>query len=1536
MNLKTTFAAIILAAGAGALLYYQQPAAEKLRLSTPTESPTKSDSAVVLAGITPKSITAITVLVPRQQPLVLVRNPASGQLESEGTWPLRTLELNNLVQTICSLETRFAPIPITDSTKLADYGLANDQSVITIRVLQGEKEHRLTLARPSRSDSDNPFLVPSYIRVNDAPEILRFSPETYASFDRSPEDYRRRQLFPAVERVKVTDTISSDLQAATTSLLNDTVAEIEVDGPKGGYTLSHPVRMPVPANLTDKNNAENAILASTLADTWVITQPVSDKADPEKLRKILAAIPDLWVEQFLVNPDSLVALSSILPTGIADSPLAGFARAGMAAKLLQEYQTAGPFLNRAGLLPASKPHRLLVRFNDNTERELWIGKISRTTTREEPGAPPMFPGAPPSPGRTVIENSYYAKLANNPLVFEIRGDHMEEIFFLDKPFDPMQPPPAPTGSAYTQLRDTNPLRFLPDQVANVTIQGPKQQLELRKTFGKDDAKVEANRNDRWDIVQPFAGLAETKQVDDLLNPLSSLSPTAENTVERSLLHTLTGGMGASDLAVLGLANPTRITITSRPISTVAQRTLLVGNTANGQTALQQPNSDRVLFVEESSTKPVLNDARAYRSLKLFDLTKARVEAMNVTLPKLKYQLQEQPGKETTWKIMAPVVAEADTARTKKLFEDIASVEATEYLGDPFTAQDKEAIVQALGVFGPAVRPALEPQYGFETPTAKVLLQFTGRGALPPQMVVIGAVRPGKEEYFARIENSANVFGMKKELVDQLTAGSLALLPTQLVKATPTDLSNIRIQPTAPPAYRLNQVGPSWNVTEPFQAVADFNVMNDITAALATLSADRFIAHNVGNPAEYGFDMPTLQVEFTVDERTGEGANAKSIISTRTLQIGKAVPEGAPGRYATFVGANQPVFVLSEANFTSLNKAAFDLLNKRVLTYFPPLVTSVELQKGKDSFTLQQMNNDWKPVGANFQVDRPTIQSVVQAGSNLQVARFVEYGANIPWAKYGLDDASNPIKVVLKLMDETHTITVGKVVENSTDRYIRVDDSPFVAVMSGANVNPFTLTKLDFADRTLLTFDPFDLSLISRTGAGGEVEISLVGSNWNIDKPAKLAADNQTLEELSNSLSKLRGEKVVDVEGKDLAKFGLDQPTASISLEILGRAGKVENKKIFLGKQVDPTKADSPRYVRVEGNPSIMELSASLSNKLVWEPIKFRDRTLGGFITADKVSVKRPGQDISFVRMEGNWKMTAPVAAELEADAFRELLDATGKLRAEEIVTENVTNLAPFGLDQPTTWTFINGDKTVLTVLLGGREKIDGKDGFRNYAMVPDKKMVVLLDMALSAKLRAEYRQRSLWETLDVAEANKIVVDTQEGPGSFTLQKSPFGWMDNKDPADKLNVKEITDFLDAFAGLKAQQIVEHDATGKAKLFGLEPPQQTITVSSNNGQKRTLLVGRLNTDKQVYVTTPDLKAIAVLSATDTRRIVRDRSSLSETPPPMPPKKVDPPAKKEPKKENPPAKTEPKIDQPKNENPPKAEPKKEIPPAKKDNKN
>jgi hypothetical protein len=1246
----------------------------------------------------------------------------------------------------------------------------------------------------------------------------------------------------------------------------------------------------------------------------------------------------------LVNTDPMIVLASVFPAGVGETPLSGFVRAASGALMATEFEKEGPYLERAGL--KNDAMRLVLKLRDGSTRSLVVGKTTKVNTRVEQAGPPPQPGLPPPQPKIIEEKFHYAKLDDNPLVFEVRGDKLNDLFFTEKKDEPTPPPmpgmpPPPKtdlGRAFDQIRDPNPLRFESDNVLNVRLVRQGQTLALTKTKGNPKAESEAGRKDRWDITAPFTGLAEAKQVTDLLDPLEKMSGKKGDIVDRPVLHSLTGGLGIADLAALGLTDDqvTQVTVSSDPRSETPNRTVLIGKhdvAGKKLFVMTDGEPNRITMVDDSAATVVERQPRAYRALKLFDLGDDRVESIAVKSLKDNFRLQENIGQQTTYLLTEPVKVDADLDKAKGLFRDLATLEAIEYVYDPLAPIEIAGLKALLGGFGDDLLKAAASSHGLEQPAATVTINFAGPKQLPPRTLVIGKAREGKTEVFARLDGSQTVFSLKKEVAELLTGGSLALLPLQLWNGDASGVSVVEMQRGTEAPFTLKQTGGDWKITTPFEAPVDLVSVNSLASALATVKAERYEAHNATNLATYGLDKPAMRVKFTLTERKvnkpGEAPTEET--RERVLLIGGPAPATTPapkaepkgkgdldpkepeskgGHYAKLDGASS-VFVLADNAFKEIDKPALELLNKKLLSIIPSQVTKIESIGPDGTLALQKEGAEWKPVGATFPVDQLTVNMLLRVFTSLNALKYADYGDKIDWSKYGLNPEAKPTTINLTLGMETHKLEMGKVVEGTpNDRYARIDGGKAVAVLAVTAARDLAKGKLDLVERTIFKFDPIDLQALRRSMNGQDLEIVLEGTSWSFTKPTKVPADQQGLEELSERLSNLRADRVADVEGKDLAKYGLDKPAATIKLELVGKGGRPTEKGLKIGGLVEAMKPDSDRYVQVEGNTTIVVLAAPMAKRLLAEPVKFRERSLASFITADKIIVTRDGKDATFVK-SGTWKMKEPTEADAEDEALRELHDGLARLRAEEIVTEKAADLKQYGLDKPERWRLFNGDKELVNLLVGSREKIGEpgkqKDGFRAYAKLEKGDMIVLLDMATTSKLAGEYRKRSLWEPLDVAQASQIEVKTAAGTGSFALVKGPLGWMDPANPADRVSNEIVTDFLDTFAGLKAERFADHDAKAGVKLYGLDPAQKTVTVSTQNGQKRTLLIGRLDESKRAYVMVEDAnrKAVVVLSAADTAKVRRDRAGFgiaekNETEPKKEEPKKEPEVKKEPKKE------------------------------------
>ena len=362
--------------------------------------------------------------------------------------------------------------------------------------------------------------------------------------------------------------------------------------------------------------------------------------------------------------------------------------------------------------------------------------------------------------------------------------------------------------------------------------------------------------------------------------------------------------------------------------------------------------------------------------------------------------------------------------------------------------------------------------------------------------------------------------------------------------------------------------------------------------------------------------------------------------------------------------------------------------------------------------------------------------------------------------------------------------------------------------------------------------------------------------------------------MADRLGTLRAARVAAFAPADVAAFGLKEPAAVVTLSLDGGPART----LAVGGPVDPKQPAGERFARADGSPVVGVLPAAVAAKLLAAPLQFRDKSLAKFVDADAVTVKRGDRTAAFVKAAGTWQMAGPVKATAEQADLDELVNALADLRADEWAADGPADLAPFGLATPeATLTLSSGDKPVLTLLVGSTEK----GGPRVYAKTAAGRLVAKLDAALSARVLAEFRKRAVFDDVDAAQITGLVVNS--AGGNVVLQKTADGWADPARPADTIDPARVTEFLTAFATVKAQRYAaDGDGDAKLDLYGLDKPGRVIVVSSRNGPARTLHVGGPEGSsggaaRYAKVADPGRPEVFVLSPADAAVLTRPRAGF-----------------------------------------------------------
>jgi hypothetical protein len=1323
--------------------------------------------------LTPKAITRVEVEYGDPHLTLEKGDGEAAEWGFPGKWPARQTESKELVSLLGGLHSRFATIPLDGDKALERCGLTDAQKPVQVKLTAGGKSYKLLFGE--ESGEGNRFSRATFLRLEDNKEAVRLAPGIVAVLKRPVDYYLKHQLFPDEKAAAGDDAGGKRLAAQELS------ASFKEGDKESKYTLV-------------KNGAD-----------WQLKAPYADAVEPEKLKSVLTAAPDIWVEKF-----------------VSDAPT---------PKDLEKYGLKNPertlTVTRAGVGPM----------------KLLIGGLSdHEEVRTIPSPPDPTGMRPPMPPQTSIEKFRYAKLDSYDRIFEVRDGKLNALFV-----------------APDQLRDPKLARFTPFDAKRVEITRDGKSIVLEKDKGD------------WKLKKPTEAEAEFTAVNDLLDKLSNLEAKSKDEI-------IDGG----DDEKLGLKTPAATIVVDVEESkgegdagktTKKTFTFQVGKRDEMKKKLyiRAGKWPRVNVVEDGLDKLVRRPALAYRGKRVLDFTSGDLAKLEVQRGDSTFRLEKD---KEAWKLTAPEPAAADADKARKLVADLAGMTVVEYVTDTPKEED------------------LAKVYGLDKPslTASVTYAKTKEGKPTTQKLLVGKARGDKAEYFARIDGKPEIFVVKKDIVESLEKGSLALLPQKLWDMPPAEIAELRVQKGKEERH-LKREGPNWKILAPFEASAMPTLVDPILKDLGVLQSERYEALAPKELAPYGLDKPYLRVVLTPGKKEkpklppGIGPKEEpkeEPVKERVLLIGKPTKEGEKTRFAK-LGDGEAVFVVNEKFVAAAEHDPLELLDRLLLMLEAGKITQIKTT-AKDALTLDRKGAEWtlESPAAKFPADKDVMASMLAYYGRLRADKFVAYGPKLDLAKYGLDKPATTVRVTATQAGEkteTHTLAVGGLVDKGDGaRYARLDEGPGIVVLPKDTVAELTHSYLDFADRGLLKFNGGEVKVVGRKMGDADFAVEKKDGRWQITAPKAEKADDADLDEFVQRLSGLRAERVAAYQPKELAAFGLDKPEAVWTFKtaaddkkpVILKVGKLAGKEPKEGEVADP---EGDRFVQAEGGQTVGVLPGAIARRLVGPTLRFRDRTLAKFADADHAVLERGSRKATFAKVDGTWKLTAPTAAEAEQTDLDDFLNTLSTLRADELVAEKA-DLARYGLDKPElSWTFKLGDKEVLGLVVGNAEK----SGLRRYAKLANGDIVFLLSPPMTTQALKEYRSRTVWPPFDAAQVDGAKY-TYEGAKPFTLEKVGDFWTAGGKPVKGPRASET---LDALARVKAERYMA-DKDADLTLYGLEPPYLTIEVQSRSGGPRMLHIGRAFGDsKRRYARVADAKRtdVFLISESDAAKIVRDAAGFAK---------------------------------------------------------
>jgi hypothetical protein len=1318
MNFKTTFVLLILV-GATAGLYLVGPsAATWLHLSAPQASRTDAGTLAILKDdLRPEKLTRIDVAHGDQR--VILERQLGAAWTLPGHWPARAREVDSLVHLLASLESRFAPQPLNDSANLGAFGLA--QPAITVKVEADGKSHTLQFGE-DRATHDS-FARATYLRVDDKPEVVRLAPGLIALLSRPADYYQQRRLFPSERVAKDTDSPERVERLAAQS--------VTVDGPIGSGELQSPQESHTPAESRKVHYA-----LARQGDEWDLTEPVRDRPDPEKLKTILGAVPDIWAEQFVDKPK----------------------------KDLAEY----------GLNKPEQTIRVMRAPGDAIT--LLVGKQSQVKTRTVMRPAPNMGGPPMPPQKEIVHEEYrYAKLQNNDQIFEIKAEKLKDLFV-----------------SVDALRDAQLARFRTEDARRVEIQQGGTTIELTKE--KDQWRLqkpltaEADSSKITELLDKLNGLqARDKDVLDkadaktygLDNPVATIRVTAEPRPSerkpdtKDSKKTMSFLLGKHDTSksklYVRMDGRDRINAVEASVWKLVERPALayrgrrVLDWASGDLAKIEIHRGSEAFTLEQTqgtwhlAAPVHADIDSVKVGQLAgDLGRLEV-AEYVASTATPNALEEQyglgkpaltakiipaktstpaqtllVGKQQSGKpeFYAKLASHPEIFVVRKEIHDNLNQDSLSYRPAQLWQLNSEDIQEirvqkqepeyrlkrdgeSWRVAGPFDAPAVTDQvrplinelatlrceryvahtakdlttYGIDKPYLRVVVEEKPKPSDPKDKskpapaaklhtLLIGKAvdKDGKNRY-AKLADGEAVFVLGDKILSAADHVALDWLSRDLLALDARNINRIHTSGHGGP-LTLQRQAAEWRVTEspaaPFPP--DSETIASALGVWSNLRARSFVAYGPNlDLARYGLDHPSTTVTVLLRPLNSSGVQTALPVE-HTLALGKPV-EGTPGARYARLDKGPAVTVLDATAVADLTHGYLDFVNRSLFKFDAAQVAKLERKTGNETLEIIRQGDSWQLIlPARAPGDGPSLDGLVGELAGLRAKRVAAYPAGDLKA-FALDRPAATVTLHLKAANGKpvqHTLKIGK--ETSGDRFAQVDQSNAVVVLPGNVATKLLAGPIHFRDRSLTQLSDIDRVRLER--GSRKITFAKLNGSWKVTQPLDADAEQADFDDFVNAVAHLRADDLISEKPADLKQYGLDRPEAHWHFF----AGDKELLDLSIGRA---EVGGSRRYAKLANRDLVFVLDPQLSTKALGE---YRSRTVWP-TSLDASQIERlnyGGAAHPFVleKIDSEWRVAGNTGAKINADAIRETLDALAGLRAARYVADTAGDLKLYGLEPP--------------------------------------------------------------------------------------------------------------------------------------------------------------------------------------------------------------------------------------------------------------
>src|SRR5262249_8319762 len=254
-------------------------------------------------------------------------------------------------------------------------------------------------------------------------------------------------------------------------------------------------------------------------------------------------------------------------------------------------------------------------------------------------------------------------------------------------------------------------------------------------------------------------------------------------------------------------------------------------------------------------------------------------------------------------------------------------------------------------------------------------------------------------------------------------------------------------------------------------------------------------------------------------------------------------------------------------------------NKRVLDFMTGDLAKIDIQRGGEKFSLEQVKDSWQLTSpVKVEADQAAASKLAGDLGRMEVADFIANEAKKDDLEkvYGLDKPQISATVGFTTKDKKpQTLEVGKQRGDQPEFFAKLASSPAIFAIKKDLRDALDQTSLTYRPKQLWNIKADDIAELHLQKEGQNEHLKRDGTTWNIVEPFQASALPNQVDKIVKALTAPNCIRFETHVAKELKTYGLDKPYLRVAVTTSEISGRSKSGADEFEKK-EPEKKDEPK------------------------------------------------------------------------------------------------------------------------------------------------------------------------------------------------------------------------------------------------------------------------------------------------------------------------------------------------------------------------